>query len=45
MSHQPLARTLVKLRETATTSSCSNAVLPQAPEACDGIEVVATRGW
>src|SRR3989442_10094392 len=45
MSHQHLARTLVKLMETAKTSSCSNAVLHHAPEAFDGIEVVATMGW
>ena len=45
MSHQHLARTLVKLLETAKTSSCSNAVLPHAPEAFDRIAMVATMGW
>jgi len=45
MSHQHLARTLIKLMETAKTSSRSNAVLHHAPEAFDRIEVMPTMGW
>jgi hypothetical protein len=44
MSHQHLARPVVKLMETAKTSSRSNAVLHHAPEAFDGIEVMPTMG-
>ena len=44
MGHTYLARALGKRMQLGQTSSRSNAVLPHAPEACDGVEVGATMG-
>src|SRR2546422_10936152 len=44
MSHQHLARTLVKLTETAKTSSCSNAVLHHPPEPLHRPQVLPPTG-
>ena len=44
MGHESLARARVALRQIGKTPSRSHAVLPHAPEACDGGEVVTTRG-
>ena len=44
MGHEYLARALVELRQIGKTPSRSNAVLPHAPEAFDGVEVVPTMG-
>jgi len=44
MGHEYLARALVKLMQIGKTPSRSNAVLHHAPEAFDGVEVVATMG-
>jgi hypothetical protein len=44
MGHEYLACALVEQGEIGTTPSRSTAVLPHAPEACDRMEVVPTRG-
>ncbi len=44
MGHEYLARALVELMQIGNTPSRSNAVLHHAPEAFDGVEVVATMG-
>jgi hypothetical protein len=45
MGHEYLACALVYQVEIGKTPSRSNAVLHHAPEAFDGIEVMATRRW
>jgi len=44
MGHEYLACALGKLLQIGKTPSCSNAVLPHAPEAFDGVEVMTTMG-
>ena len=39
------ARALIEVLEVGKTASGSDAVLPQAPEACKRIEVVTAPGW
>jgi hypothetical protein len=42
MCHKHLAGARIELRERGQTSSCTNSILPHAPEAFDGVEVMAT---
>ena len=44
MRHESLARAVVELMQIRKTSSGPNRVLQHAPEAFDGIEVMATMG-